>query len=159
VELIKVLQKRPLLDQSRYQTLHSHLEPLLSSAEAGMDRFKTVALWLLSTMKDPVLLHCDLHPHNILLRGEEKWVAIDPRGIVGEVACEAPPFICCYQLPRALSKDAWNQMIQNRLALFAKLLRVNKRRLQAWVAVYAAHRACNEQAQDWLEVAQKLGTF
>lgn len=46
---------------------------------------------LLSTMTEPVFCHGDLHLDNILQQGDH-WLAIDPKGIIGEVAFEAAAF-------------------------------------------------------------------
>jgi streptomycin 6-kinase len=43
---------------------------------------------LLSSMDEIVLLHGDLHHYNILQAERQPWLAIDPKGIVGEPAYE-----------------------------------------------------------------------
>jgi streptomycin 6-kinase len=43
---------------------------------------------LIASMGKPVLLHGDLHHFNILTAEREPWLAIDPKGIVGEPAYE-----------------------------------------------------------------------
>jgi streptomycin 6-kinase len=47
---------------------------------------------LLSSTETPVLLHGDLHHFNILSAGD-RWVAIDPKGVVGERTFEAGAFL------------------------------------------------------------------
>src|SRR5438067_1309862 len=44
---------------------------------------------LLATQVAPVLLHGDLHHENILAAARQPWLAIDPKGVVGEPAYEA----------------------------------------------------------------------
>jgi streptomycin 6-kinase len=48
---------------------------------------------LLPTMATPVLLHGDLHHFNILRAQREPWLAIDPKGVVGEPAYETGAFL------------------------------------------------------------------
>ena len=43
---------------------------------------------LLSTMGEPVLLHGDLHHENILRANRQPWIAVDPKGVIGEPAYE-----------------------------------------------------------------------
>jgi len=43
---------------------------------------------LLVSMETPVLLHGDLHHYNILSSTRQSWLAIDPKGVVGEPAYE-----------------------------------------------------------------------
>lgn len=38
---------------------------------------------LLLSQGEPVLLHADLHHYNIL-QHQDTWIAIDPKGVVGE---------------------------------------------------------------------------
>jgi streptomycin 6-kinase len=42
--------------------------------------------------RSDVVIHADLHHHNILRRGRE-WVAIDPKPMVGEPEYDIPPFL------------------------------------------------------------------
>lgn len=48
---------------------------------------------LLSSCKQEVLLHGDLHHDNILNSGKDKWVAIDPKGVFGDPYFELAAFI------------------------------------------------------------------
>lgn len=76
---------------------------------------------------DPVLLHGDLHHENVLRDGAQGWLAIDPKGIVADLAYEfaAPlrnpdlPFVTPERL------DARVNIICNRLKL-------DRRRLLGW---------------------------
>lgn len=168
VEVIKRLHHAPLEDASKHQSLISYFGPLFSPVEfpaVDIEYFRGMVRWLISTMKNPVLLHADLHHRNIILRGEDDWIAIDPRGVVGEVAYEAAPFVCCYQLPRVKTKADWAAVLRDRVELFSELLQVDKTRLQAWVTVFAARKACtflNKSKVDlnrWLGIAQTLRVF
>jgi streptomycin 6-kinase len=51
--------------------------PLVEQAERLFDE-------LIGSMGEPVLLHGDLHHDNILAAGRQPWLALDPKGIVGE---------------------------------------------------------------------------
>ena len=54
---------------------------------------------ILEEGSDPVLLHGDLHPWNIISAEGRRWLAIDPKGIVGDPAYELGPFIYSMRLP------------------------------------------------------------
>jgi streptomycin 6-kinase len=43
---------------------------------------------LIGSMAEPVLLHGDLHHQNILAADRQPWLAIDPKGLIGEPAYE-----------------------------------------------------------------------
>ena len=60
--------------------------PLVQRAEA-------LFVELLGSMGEPVLLHGDLHHGNILSAERESWLAVDPKGVVGEAECEVGPFL------------------------------------------------------------------
>ena len=54
---------------------------------------------LLEQWNEPVLLHGDLHPWNIISAGRQRWLAIDPKGVVGDAAYELGPFVYSLRLP------------------------------------------------------------
>ena len=54
---------------------------------------------MLEERNEPVLLHGDLHPWNIISAEEQRWLAIDPKGVVGDPAYELGPFIYSMRLP------------------------------------------------------------
>ena len=66
--------------------------PLVVRAEAMLGE-------LLEKTNEPVILHGDLHPWNILSADREPWIAIDPKGVVGDPAYELGPFIYSLRLP------------------------------------------------------------
>jgi streptomycin 6-kinase len=84
----------------------------------------------------PVLLHGDLHHYNVLqsLRG---WLCIDPHGVIGEPAWEVGPYLYNH-LPDAAGEAAWRQTVRRRADQFAEALAIDRRRIHACAAVYAA---------------------
>ena len=76
------------------------------------------------------LLHGDLHHDNVLYDDERGWVAIDPKGVVGEVEFEVGAAL---RNPRAypeLQSDA--SRVTRRVQCFASALELDERRVLAW---------------------------
>ena len=80
---------------------------------------------LLEQGNEPVLLHGDLHPWNIVSAEREQWLAIDPKGVVGDAAYELGPFIYSLQLPPGQPA----QTISRRLDQLAEHLGFDRRRV------------------------------
>ena len=70
--------------QGAYPTGGPLSNALVSGARAMFDR-------LIETSPPPLLLHGDLHHDNILSATRSPWLAIDPKGIVGDPAFEPAP--------------------------------------------------------------------
>jgi streptomycin 6-kinase len=88
---------------------------------------------LLQTSGPDVLLHGDLHPENILHHGTG-WIAIDPKGVIGESAYDVGAFLR-NPLPLLMDHLGVKDLTQQRVALFSQYLRVDEPRLLAWCFV------------------------
>jgi streptomycin 6-kinase len=107
---------------------------------------------LLATQAAPVLLHGDLHHHNILATSDH-WTAIDPKGVVGEPAYEVGAFIR-NPLPEILQQQEAAVLLQRRLTLFAQLLGIDYQRLHAWSYVQAVLASCWAMQDGQADVAK-----
>ncbi len=58
-----------------------------------VDKAEQLFAQLVATSGKSVLLHGDLHHHNVLLSDESGWVAIDPKGVAAEPAYEVAAMI------------------------------------------------------------------
>lgn len=85
---------------------------------------------LLASEEAPVLLHGDLHHYNILRAERAPWLAIDPKGIVGERGFEVYAWLY-NPLPKDDAGDL-RRLLPRRLDIFAERLGLDKRRLAAW---------------------------
>jgi streptomycin 6-kinase len=78
----------------------------------------------------PRLLHGDLHHYNVLLDSTRGWLAIDPKGVVGELEYEIGAALRNpYERPDLLAEPA---MIEKRVERFARELSLDATRLLAW---------------------------
>jgi streptomycin 6-kinase len=88
---------------------------------------------LLGQPRDPVVLHGDLHHDNVLDGGPRGWLAIDPKGLVGERDFE---FANLFRNP-----DAQIALSPGRLRRQARIVaaqaRVDETRLLRWILAYA----------------------
>lgn len=90
---------------------------------------------LAQTQAPPVLLHGDLHHDNILDSGAGRWVAIDPKGVIGEPAYELGAFL---RNPVArLGTANFRAMTACRIAIFADTLDLDPERIRDWALAQA----------------------
>ena len=88
---------------------------------------------------DEVILHGDLHHDNVLSSEREKWLAIDPKGVIGDPAWEIAPFLF-NRLIRYARLD-WPSIIRRRADQLADELSLDRDRVYAWSAVRAVQSA------------------
>lgn len=91
---------------------------------------------LLTSQGEPVLLHGDLHHDNILKAERLPWLAIDPKGVIGEREYEygallrhPQPFIFNHDNPKALCK--------RRIDIITEMTGLYRQRLLLWAFVQA----------------------
>lgn len=78
----------------------------------------------------PRLLHGDLHHYNVLFDSNRGWLAIDPKGVVGELEYEIGAALRNpYEKPDLLAEPA---TIEKRVERFARELNLGATRLLAW---------------------------
>jgi streptomycin 6-kinase len=85
---------------------------------------------LAASQRNPALLHGDFHHYNVLLDDKRGWIAIDPKGVVGELE---------YEIGAAL-RNPWERpellasadTIERRLERFREALGVDVDRARAW---------------------------
>jgi streptomycin 6-kinase len=97
------------------------------------------------------LLHGDLHHDNILCNEEKGWVAIDPKGVIGDPAYEAARFQH-NPIPGFLAMDNLEEVVQRRVEIMALILQEDRSRLLAWAFFDAMLSTCwsiEEGAPDW----------
>jgi streptomycin 6-kinase len=106
-----------------------------------VDKAEELLQALQASTRRKMLLHGDLHHDNILSNGEDDWVAIDPKGVIGDPAYEAARFQH-NPIPRFLSMDRPRMVAQRRVEILASILREDRSRLLAWAFVDAMLAAC-----------------
>lgn len=76
------------------------------------------------------LLHGDLHHYNVLFDSDRHWLAIDPKGVLGELEYEVGAALrnpC--ETPELFASPA---TIETRIARFEAELKLNPDRMLAW---------------------------
>lgn len=113
-----------------------------------------VAAELRASPSTQFLLHGDLHQFNILADGES-WLAIDPKGVIGERECELAPLIL-NPLPLARFD------LSRRMRRLCELLSLDPPRAHAWTFVRAVLSIVGSIEDDgaapeeWLACAELL---
>ncbi|HWC29731.1 MAG TPA: aminoglycoside phosphotransferase family protein [Dehalococcoidia bacterium] len=100
------------------------------------------ALRTVAERADPrgdVLLHGDLHHNNILASAEDAWVAIDPKGVVGDRAWELAPFI--FNRLGIIHEADWLRAARRGADQFAEELSLERESVYAWSAVRSIQSA------------------
>lgn len=101
-----------------------------------LNKAKNLAENLVKTQGKKILLHGDLHLDNIL-QNNDNWLAIDPKGIIGEAEFEiaAFDFIADYELE---SDQDLAQLYHDRLELIATKSNLDLDRIKGWCTVRLA---------------------
>ncbi|HEX8720977.1 MAG TPA: aminoglycoside phosphotransferase family protein [Pyrinomonadaceae bacterium] len=86
---------------------------------------------LLASSAPPVLLHGDLHHGNVLAAARDPWLAIDPKGLVGEPAYEVGALLR-NPLPQLLNTPDPVRVTERRVAQLSEALGVERERVRGW---------------------------
>lgn len=127
--------------------------------KALVEEAKQVFFSLAESQGKQILLHGDLHHDNILFDEKCGWLAIDPKGIIGEAEIEACAFL---KNPIGYPEIYANEnIIQNRIAAISKNLGLNQERVLHWSFALTVLSAIwliemGENPDDWLVLLQKL---
>jgi len=105
---------------------------------------------LIGAMGAPVLLHGDLHHDNILSAVRKPWLAIDPKGVVGEAEYEVGAFV----RNRLLLGPKPEMLLARRVDQFADELGFDRERIVGWSlaqAVLSAWWSFEDSGHVWDE--------
>jgi streptomycin 6-kinase len=106
---------------------------------------------LLASMAEPVLLHGDLHHDNILAAEREPWLAIDPKGVVGEPAYEVGALLR-NPFPEILSMPQPARILDRRVDQLVSELGFDRGRILGWAlaqAVLSAWWCLEDHVPGW----------
>jgi streptomycin 6-kinase len=108
---------------------------------------------LLGSMDAPVLLHGDLHHWNILAAQRRPWLAIDPKGIVGEPAYEVGALL----RNRLEAAPDVKRLTARRVDQLAEALGFDRARLLSWSlaqAMLSAWWSYEDHGSGWEEMVE-----
>jgi len=104
-------------------------------ADDLVERGQHLYLELCASQRCSRLLHGDLQHYNVLLDNDRGWIAIDPKGVVGEIEyeigaslrnpCERPDLFVT------------TEMVERRLTIYEKRLKLDSDRASGWVFAQA----------------------
>jgi len=116
-----------------------------------LDEAERLVAELNASVAAPVVLHGDLRHYNILAAGPRGWLAIDPKGLVGEPAYEIDAFLR-NRLPEPLPNADAGRFMARRVDQFAAELEPNRARVRGWglaQAVLSAWWSIEDSVQFW----------
>src|SRR5579872_6957750 len=97
--------------------------------KALLEEAETLYAELSASMAAPVLLHGDLHQDNILEARREPWLAIDPKGLIGEPAYETGSLLR-NALPELLQVPESRRLLTRRIDQLAEELGLDRVRIR-----------------------------
>jgi len=86
---------------------------------------------LIASSSEAVLLHGDLHHENILSAQRQPWLAVDPKGVVGEPAYEVGALLR-NPIPGLLAELAPGRVLVRRVDQLTEELGFDKERIVGW---------------------------
>jgi len=119
---------------------------------ALVDEAETLFDDLLGSMDAPVLLHGDLHHFNILAAERAPWLAIDPKGILGEPAYETSALLGNPDVPAILALPQPGRFLARRIDVLADELGLDRARIRGWgvaQAVLSAWWTIEDNGTGW----------
>lgn len=91
---------------------------------------------MISSQKEQFLLHGDLHHYNII-KGKNTWLAIDPKGLIGEREYDIIQFLL-----NNLENKNIEQVIEKRINYLANELNLDKTRILKYGFAHAVLSTC-----------------
>jgi len=123
---------------------------------------ETLFAELSASMAEPVVLHGDLHHDNILAAERQPWLAIDPKGLIGEPAYEVGVLLR-NPYPQLLTWPQPARILARRVDQLAEALVLDRKRILGWSIAQAVLSAWwsfedndNDDWKYWVTCAELL---
>jgi streptomycin 6-kinase len=122
---------------------------------ALLDRAERLFVWLAASQAPRRLLHGDLHHDNILFDATRGWLAIDPKGVLGEPAYE---FGAALRNPtQDAARYAAPAIIERRVGIITRETGLDRQRVLSWAFAQAVLSAV-WSIEDGLDPKRGLAT-
>ena len=95
-----------------------------------VDTAQSLFAELLDPRREQTLIHGDPHPQNILSAERVPWLAIDPKGVVGDPLYDIATFAC--SVPRLPDESRQKRFLVRRLDQLADELSLDRRLIAQW---------------------------
>ncbi|QJD82932.1 aminoglycoside phosphotransferase family protein [Cohnella herbarum] len=147
------------IERYREKFVHDNISSPLP--ENWVENAEECLAYLIATTSENVLLHGDLHHENILRQGEEQWVVIDPKGIIGDIHFETIQYLLNYE-DRGGDRE---HVLRTRIAIMADRLGLDPRRIAMWGVARGVLEACwiiEEGGTDWnrgIQITERFAKF
>ena len=126
------------------------LDPAASRFGGIWELAAATARELLAEPQEVVVLHGDIHHGNILDAGPRGWLAIDPKGLVGERGFDFANIFCNPDLKIAVGPGR----LARQASVVAEAASLDRTRLLKWVLAYAGLSAAwTLEDGEWPELA------
>jgi len=109
------------------------LEPTARAHGGTLAHCHSIAESLLAGATDPVVLHGDIHHSNILDFQHHGWLAIDPKGLVGERGFDYANIFANEDLPTITASGR----LQRQLRIVVSEAGLEPKRLLQWIVAYS----------------------
>ncbi|EPU1046141.1 TPA: APH(6) family putative aminoglycoside O-phosphotransferase [Raoultella ornithinolytica] len=138
----------------------SSLEPAALEHGGILAHCAEIAQQLLSSAQDVVVLHGDLHHDNVLDFASSGWLAIDPKGLLGERGFD---FANIFTNPDLGHPEHYvarvPSIFKQRLAIVTEIAGINRERLLQWIIAWCGLSAiwsleCNDRISIQVEIAE-----
>jgi streptomycin 6-kinase len=132
---------RPAAPPATLVPLETWFRQLWPTAEAHGGLYAksaAAARALLAAPQEVSVVHGDLHHGNVLDFGPRGWLAIDPKGLIGERSYDYPHIIMNPDVETATAPGR----LARRVEVISEAARVDPRRLLIWIVAYAGLSAC-----------------
>lgn len=132
----------------RYRERFDDVNTAAPLPESWVENAEECLAYLITTTRENLLLHGDLHHENILRQGEEQWVVIDPKGIIGDIHFDTIQYLLNY-VDRGGDCE---QVLRDRIAIIADRLGLDPRRIAMWGVARGVLEACwtiEDGGTDW----------
>ena len=94
----------------------------------------------LGRLQPDILIHGDLHARNILRADREPWLAVDPKGYVGDPAYDGGTLLKSRALT-LLEADDLRKAVHRALDVFAETAELDRERVRRWAQLHAVQAA------------------
>ncbi|WP_078544919.1 aminoglycoside phosphotransferase family protein [Litchfieldia alkalitelluris] len=114
-------------EEALHKIMTEHPDGLGPITSGMLEKALNIFSYLHKTPQDYYLLHGDFHHYNILSSGEGEWIAIDPKGLIGEREYD----LIQYLLNKLPNKGVY-EIISKRVEILTKELYLIEKRLLLW---------------------------